>query len=135
MHSSDSPRPTLIFDGECAFCLRWVDRFRRWTPDDAVRFLPLQEEGAPGLAGRTREQLLEAMHLVTATGEVFAGAAAAREVLVHVRWGTVPRMAFRLPGAMFVADKVYRWVASRRQNIGCGGQHCRIPVAPPPERD
>jgi predicted DCC family thiol-disulfide oxidoreductase YuxK len=75
------------------------------------------------------------MHLVTVTGEVFAGAAAAREVLVHVRWGKLPRMAFRLPGAMFVADKVYRWVAARRQNIGCGGQHCRIPVAHPRERD
>jgi acetyl esterase len=135
MNSTDSIRPTLIFDGECAFCLRWVERLGRWTPDSAVRFLPLQEEEAPRLAGRTRAQLLEAMHLVTATGEVFAGAAAAREVLVHARWGMVPRMAFRLPGAMFVADRVYRWVAARRQNIGCGGEHCRIPVAPPPKRD
>jgi acetyl esterase len=134
MNSPYPIRPTLVYDGECAFCLAWVDRFRRWTPDGAVRFLPLQEEEAPGLTGRTREQLLEAMHLVTATGEVFAGAAAAREVLVHVPWGMLPRMLLRLPGGMFVADRVYQWVAARRRNIGCGGQHCRVPVAPPPER-
>ena len=78
MSQPDSTRPTLIFDGECTFCLGWVDRLRRWTAEDAVRFLPLQEEEAPHLAGRTREQLLEAMHLVTPTGEVFGGGAAAR---------------------------------------------------------
>ncbi len=131
----DSGRPTLIYDGECAFCLRWVDRFRRWTPEGAVRFLSLAEEEAPRLAGRTRDQLLEAMHLVTPAGDVFAGAAAVREVLVHVPWGRFPRMAFRLPGGMFVANRVYRWVAARRRNIGCGGEHCQISVAPPVGRD
>lgn len=135
MNSPASTPATLIFDGECAFCLGWVNRFRRWARQGAVRFLPLQEDEALELADRTRAELREAMHLVTATGEVFAGAAAAREVLVHVPWGWVPRMIFRLPGAMFLADRVYSWVAARRQNIGCGGEHCRIAVAPPAERD
>ncbi len=128
-------RPTLIYDGECAFCLRWVDRFHRWTHEGSVRFLPLAEEEAPRLAGRTRAELLEAMHLVTPAGDVFAGAAAAREVLVYVPWGRFPRMVFRLPGGMLVANRVYRWVAARRRNIGCGGEHCQISVAPRAGRD
>ena len=121
--------PALIYDDQCEFCRRWAARFERWDRSGEIRLIPLGEEIAATLSGRTRAQLEVAMHLVTADGGVFAGAAAVRELLRFVPWGWAARTAFRVPGAMRAADWAYRLIAARRQRIGCGGEHCTIPMA------
>lgn len=123
-----SGTPTIIYDAECVFCCRWAERFRKWNYDD-VRILPLQDPLAVELTGKPKEILAQAMHLVGADGTVFAGAYAVREALAHVSWGWLARGALRIPGSMFVADRVYGWVAVRRQRIGCGGGHCTVSMA------
>ncbi len=120
--------PVLIYDDDCEFCRRWAHRFRRWTRGDAL-LLPLQHQAAAEMSGRSRPELLAAMHVITAAGAVVAGAAAVREILHLVPWGWMPRMVFRLPGAMRIADRAYGWVAARRQHLGCGGEHCAAPMA------
>ena len=118
----------LIYDDQCDFCRRWSGRFARWTRRHSVRLVPLSDDRARALTGKTQVELERAMHLVTAEGAVFVGAAAVRELLALVPWGWVPRTAFRIPGAMRMADRVYVFVASRRQRSGCGGEHCgRLP--------
>lgn len=106
-----APAPTLIYDASCGFCRRWVSRLKRWDRDDRVRLLPLQDPGAPGLAHRPREELQQAAHLVRPDGAVFAGAAAARELCAYLPLGWIPRALFALPGALPLAEKVYRWIA------------------------
>ncbi len=116
----------LVYDDQCEFCRRWVSRFTRWDRERAVELLPLREERAVRLTGKSRDQLEQAMHLVDADGSVYAGATAVRELFRFVPWGGVPRAMFRLPGALRLADRLYRLVAAIRQRLGCPGVQCAL---------
>jgi len=105
--------PTLIYDASCGFCRRWAGRLKRWDRHDRIRLLPLQDPAAPALARRPREELRRAAHLVRPDGGVFAGASAARELLVYLPLGWLPRALLHLPGSLVIAEIVYRWIARR----------------------
>jgi predicted DCC family thiol-disulfide oxidoreductase YuxK len=107
----EAPHPTLIYDARCRFCRRWVARLKRWDRHDRIRLLPLQDPAAPALAGRPREVLQQAVHLVREDGLVFAGAWAAREAFAYLPGGWLLRALARLPGVMAAAERGYRWVA------------------------
>lgn len=104
-------RPTLIYDDACDLCRGWVGRLRRWDRNGAVKVLPLQSPFAEEVSGRRRVALSGAAHLVCPDGTVFAGAAAARELFRYLRGGWFLTGLLRLPGAMFVAERLYRWIA------------------------
>ncbi len=106
-------QPTLIYDGSCGFCRKWVERARRWDRRKVVRILPLQDEDATELTGRPTVSLRQAIHLVRPDGVVFAGAAATREFCRYLPGGWVVRAAGAIPGVMPVAERVYRYVARR----------------------
>ena len=105
--------PVFLYDGSCGFCRRWVGRARRLDPKHRVRFLPLQDAEAAALSGRSYDALSKAAHLVRQDGAVFAGAAAIRELLRHLRGGKVPARLMRMPGVMPVAERCYAWIARR----------------------
>ena len=44
---------------------------------------------------------------------MFAGASAARELLVYLPLGWLPRALLHLPGSLVIAEIVYRWIARR----------------------
>ncbi len=102
---------TLVFDGQCGFCRRWVDRVTRLDRSGAVRLLPLQDKTATILTGQPVERLQRAAHFVRADGRVFAGAAAARELLAALPGLGGVRVVAGLPGVMFLAEQAYAWVA------------------------
>ena len=122
-------RPVLVFDGDCGFCQRWVARFKRWERGHQVDVMPLQNERAETITGRTRAQLGQAMCLALPDGTRLDGADAARELMRFVRGGWLGRVAFQLPGSMPLARWVYAVVAKRRHQLGCSGEHCSIAVA------
>lgn len=105
--------PTLVFDGSCGFCRKWVSLAKRLDRRSVVRLLPFQEEEAPVVTGRPREALERAAHFVRPDGEVFAGAAAAREFFRYVPGGWAVLGVARIPGVMSVAEWLYRWIARR----------------------
>ena len=105
--------PTLIYDGECDFCTRWVRRIRKWDRAGAVRYLALQDPEAPAVAGVSRARLRQAACFVGTDGVVFAGAAAARELFACMPGGWLPSSVFRIPGAMAIAQRTYRYIARR----------------------
>ncbi|MFQ6044796.1 MAG: thiol-disulfide oxidoreductase DCC family protein [Gemmatimonadales bacterium] len=104
-------RPTLIYNGQCGFCLKWVARVERWDRDREIRLLPLQDAEAELISGRSRDALHEAVHFVRPDGAVFAGARAARELFRYLRGGWPIFAALHVPGAMFLAARAYSWVA------------------------
>lgn len=106
-------RPVLIYDDSCGFCRRWVRRLKRWDRRDAVQLLPLQDPRAPELAGRSREALQRAAHLVRPDGRVFAGAAAARELCAFLPLGWFPALVLRVPGVLPIAERMYNWIARK----------------------
>ena len=109
-----SGRATLIYDGKCHFCRRWVERVRRWDARCRLDFVTYQtpdlEARFPGVS---RDECRHAMHLVDEDGAVYRGAAAGREVLARLPRGRLWALPFRLPGALAIAEPVYGWITRR----------------------
>ena len=111
-------RPLVIYDGACGFCRRWVARLQRWDRKGRLDYLPLQDPRAEEVSGRRRAALADAAHVVLPSGETLAGAAAFRAVCAFLPGGAVPRAVLGLPGALSVAERVYRWIARRWGPVG-----------------
>lgn len=114
----------LIYDRDCEFCQRQVQFVERWDADRRIEAVPFGEAELERY-GLSQAAAAEAMHLVAPSGAVWRGAAAAREVLRLLPRLRLMVWLFRLPGAMFVAERVYRWVAKRRHHFGCSSAVCR----------
>ncbi len=115
---------TLIYDGDCKFCRRQVNLIARWDRMDRLTAVPFQTAELE-LYGVSREAAEQAMQLVAPSGAVWSGAAAARELA-----GLLPTLRpfvwmFRVPGAMFLAERTYRWIARHRHRLGCESSVCR----------
>jgi predicted DCC family thiol-disulfide oxidoreductase YuxK len=108
-------KPLLIYDGDCGFCLHWVQRWQRIT-GDAVDYLPFQD---PILATRypelTPADLGAAVHLIEVDGTVWRGAAAALRARATNSRCRFLLWCYRfLPGFAFAAESLYAWVARNR---------------------
>jgi predicted DCC family thiol-disulfide oxidoreductase YuxK len=109
-------RPLLIFDGECGFCRRWIERWRGLTRG-RVDYAASQD-----VAGRfpeiPQEDFDESVRLVDTDGTVTAGAEAVYRALALAPNPILglPLLVYRhLPGARAVAEWAYRAVARRRR--------------------
>jgi len=105
-------RPLFIFDGGCAFCARWVERWKASTRG-AVEFAPYQElaSSCPEL---TLAHFREAAQLIETDGTVHSGAAAVFRMLWHGGSRVLPALYAREGAFASAADRVYRVVARRR---------------------
>ncbi len=73
----------MIFDGDCRFCCRWIERWKAITLD-AVDFLPFQDESIPQRFPEIpMEDFEEAVHLVLPDGSVTRGAQAVFQSLAE----------------------------------------------------
>ncbi len=121
------PLATLVYDGDCRFCRRCVALLRRWDRAGRLAYAPFQDAVAlaalPYLDPRALEQ---AMHLVTAGGEVRAGAAALPPILGLMPFGRPIAWLFLVPGVPWLAARVYRQVARNRHRLGCGSVTCSL---------
>jgi predicted DCC family thiol-disulfide oxidoreductase YuxK len=111
----DAPtKPLLIFDGDCHFCRRWIERWRELTAG-AVEYAPAQEA-----AGRFPEIPAEAfdrsVQFIETDGTVFSGAAAVFRSLGQKRGREWMTWSYEhLPGFAAVTEAAYRLVARNRQ--------------------
>jgi predicted DCC family thiol-disulfide oxidoreductase YuxK len=106
-------RPLLIFDGDCPFCCRWVER---WQAARGKRFdiEPSQTAAArfPELAAIEFEQ---AVQFIEIDGRVFSAA----EAVLRVRSLTTSRSWVlacykHVPGVAPVVEAIYRGMARHR---------------------
>lgn len=93
-------------------------RLKRWDRHDRLDLLPLQDEAAPRVTGRPRAVLERAAHVVLPDGTVHAGARAFYEICRYLPAGGLIRALLRVPGALAVAERVYRWIARRWGPVG-----------------
>jgi predicted DCC family thiol-disulfide oxidoreductase YuxK len=104
----------LIFDGECDFCRRWIDRWRARLGEH-LDFAPSQEVGSryPQIPPTAFE---ESVVLVQPDGQFIVGARAVIEALAVGPGGGLPRRIYHaVPGARPVIEACYAWVAAHRQ--------------------
>src|SRR5436305_1424300 len=77
--SNPPPKPLMIWDGECHFCRRWIERWREITEGE-VEYAPFQEvaERFPEIP---REQFQHSVVYIDKTGHVFVAAEAVYQSL------------------------------------------------------
>lgn len=118
-------RPVVLFDGNCAFCRRWVTRLQRWDRRGALDFLPQQQRAArTDLPDIPEADLDRAMHLVTPEGRVYRGARALAELGRWVARLAPLRFGYHVPGIGWLSERAYAWVAARRHRFGCADGAC-----------
>ncbi|MBI3880359.1 MAG: DUF393 domain-containing protein [Verrucomicrobia bacterium] len=111
-------RHLILYDGDCAMCqfqvraLTWLDWF------NVLSFVPIAHPRAAAAAPHlTREQLLEAIHCVALDGRIHRGARAIRFVGMRLPLLVLLALVMWIPGVIWVAEKIYAWVARHRQGI------------------
>ena len=114
----------LIYDGDCGFCRRQIDLLDKLDKGDVIEFEPFQEADLARYGISTAEAQ-EAMQLVSPAGEVWEGAEAAREIFRLLPRTRPLAWLFKLPGVMFVAKRIYRFIARRRHRFGCESGVCQ----------
>ena len=109
-------QPLVVYDGDCDFCRRWVERWRL-TTGERVAYAPYQEV-AEQFPEVPPERFRTAVVLITPEGEVYSGAEAVFVLLSHVPGCRWPMWAYRtLPGVAPVSEGVYRFVARHRRGF------------------
>lgn len=110
----------LLYDGNCEFCIRILQRFR-WLLRSDVIAMPLQQFQSAELRLQ-QEDLLRAITLIV-DGRVYRGAEAIARSVGHIAY------AYYIPGIRQLADWAYHLVA-RRRNLQPGG--CANPTRTTP---
>ncbi len=111
---------TLIYDGNCTFCLRSMDWIRKMALPNCLEFLPCQSESRKTrFPTMSENQCMEAMQLVLPDGRILSGAEAIPELLKRLRGWHLCSHLFSIPGIQWLAPYVYRWVAKNRYSISC----------------
>jgi lipase maturation factor 1 len=107
-------KPLVIFDGECRFCRRWIERWREMT-GGAVEYAPFQEV-ADRFPEIPSEDFAEALHFIDRDGTVYRGAEAVFRSLGSVSGGRALIWCYRhLPGFAPITEATYRAIARNRQ--------------------
>lgn len=111
----DAPaKPLLIFDGDCHFCRRWVERWRELT-EGAVEYAPFQEVAArfPEIP---REAFESAVHFIEQDGTVYRAVEAVFRSLGTVRGGRALVWCYEhVPGFAPVTEIGYGFIARNRR--------------------
>ncbi len=113
-------KPLMLFDGECHFCRRWVERWRDMT-GDAVEYATSQERGAdyPEIS---RSEFANAVQFIEVDGSISSGAEAVFRSLRHARGGAqwLIHLYEKVPGFAPVTEFAYSLVARNRSIASAG---------------
>ena len=109
-------KPILIYDGNCGFCLYWIDIWGKKTKD-RVEYAPYQSVSNqfPQLS---LDQFKRSVQLVKPDGEITEGAKAVFEILAYnpsLTWLLKTYQNFPLFAK--VAEGIYYFVAKNRSTL------------------
>src|ERR1700720_2603157 len=120
--SNAPPRPLMIWDGECHFCKRWIERWREITAGK-VDYATCQDAAArfPEIPV---EQFKRAVAFIEPDGEVFFAAEAVYRSLRYRSSRKWLAWSYdRVPGFAAVSENAYKIVA---RNRGFGSSITRL---------
>ncbi|MDO8518568.1 MAG: DCC1-like thiol-disulfide oxidoreductase family protein [Deltaproteobacteria bacterium] len=107
-------KPLLIYDGDCGFCQKFVERWRHVTKD-RIDYAPYQE-AAPRFPHIPESTFKESVVFIRADGSHATGAEAVFEAKAFGRKMAPGLWAYRkLPGFKTLSEALYRWVARHRK--------------------
>ena len=110
---------TVIFDGECGFCLRAIRIGKRL---DWWRRMEWRARLAPGVNERfpqlSQEETHRRMVSIRTDGRACGGFYAVRDILLQLPLTMLPALLLYLPGMSVVGVPLYRWIATNRYRFG-----------------
>jgi predicted DCC family thiol-disulfide oxidoreductase YuxK len=110
---SATRRPTLLYDGDCGFCRRWIERWREITVDRVV--YSASKEAGHHFPEVDPALYAESVVLVDEAGTVFLGADAVfRALATAPGWGWLSWAYQRIPGAAAFSERLYGLIARHR---------------------
>jgi len=109
-------KPVLLYDGDCGFCRRWIESWRRAT-GERVEYAPYQE-AAERFPQISQSEFTREAKLVEADGTVYGGAEAVLRALIHAPGRAWAYWCYRrIPGFGLSSRIVYRFVAGHRRGL------------------
>jgi predicted DCC family thiol-disulfide oxidoreductase YuxK len=111
--SNPPPKPLMIWDGECHFCKRWIERWREITIGK-VDYATYQEAAAR-LPEIPVEHFKRAVTLIEPDGEIFFAAEAVYRSLRYRssrKWMTWSY--YHVPGFAGISEVAYKFIARHR---------------------
>ena len=111
--NAKQPAGWVFYDGECAFCLRWVQRMERALVSRGYTLETLQ----------ARNRALTEMILQLPDGRELGGADAAVFLAKHIWWLWPLWLTGKVPGAMIPLRAGYRFIAKNRY---CTNKTCKL---------
>jgi predicted DCC family thiol-disulfide oxidoreductase YuxK len=117
--------PTLIFDGDCAFCSSSVRAGKRWMRRMPAA-VPYQTADLSAV-GLTEQQCSESVRYVDANGTLFAAHDAVGALLRDAGrgWWLLGSLE-RVPGIRWLSGVAYRWIAKNRYRLPGGTPACSL---------
>ncbi len=112
-------RRTVIFDGDCGFCLRWVrigkklDFFGQM--DWRARLTPGLKEAFPQV---TLAETQNRMFSIRPDGKTYGGFYAVRDIMFHCPLTFLLALLFYFPGVSWLGVPAYNWIAKNRHRFG-----------------
>jgi predicted DCC family thiol-disulfide oxidoreductase YuxK len=119
---SSTRNGTLLYDGSCAFCTRWVTFWRGLFARYGIDILTLQAAAAEGLVP-AGPALLRDVRLLLASGASIVGADAYLAIMDRIWWARPLAMLLRFPPLHALVAVAYRAFADNRY---CVAGTCRI---------
>jgi len=130
--STPPPKPLMIWDGECHFCARWIERWKQQT-GNRVDYLRSQQRESH-FREIPDEIFSRTVVLIEPTGEVFCGAeAVCRSLGSNAAFKWLAWSYYHLPGFAPLSEAVYKLIAKNRQLASAGtrllwGRDVRVPT-------
>jgi predicted DCC family thiol-disulfide oxidoreductase YuxK len=111
--SNPPPKPFLIWDGECHFCRRWIERWREMARGE-IEF-PIYQEIAHEFPEIAYEQFQRAIAFIDKEGNVsFAAKAVYRSLRYRSSRKWLSWSYDRVPGFAPVSEAAYKFIAHHR---------------------
>lgn len=128
-----TPRSTVVYDGECRFCISQVERIKSMDRDNQFDYMPRQ---APEFAARfpalKAMDLEEGMRFVDPDGNIFIAADAVYQIARRLPGPRLIAWLYLIPGLKQIAQLVYRLIAANRKRLGktCENNVCKVGAEP-----
>src|SRR5438093_1489015 len=120
----DEGADTIYYDASCGICSAGVRRTQRLLAKRGFVFEPLQGKGVAEMLELRTGEIPDEMKLRTREGATLGGADAAVYIARRIWWAWPIWLISRIPGAMPMMRRGYRFIARRRNRIS---RSCALP--------
>jgi len=106
---------TLVYDRDCELC-RWTQGWiSAWDRKGRIRYLPFQDPlFAAWFPDEERAVPPKAIFFIDRDRRLWVGFEAFRRMLPVLPYGRLLAVFFYLPGASWISNRIYEWIARNR---------------------